>query len=31
MGLLAPVSTWDFVNVDSYVIEFVPPGVEYDG
>lgn len=31
MGLLAPVSTWDFVNVDSYVIEFVPPGLEYDG
>jgi hypothetical protein len=31
MGLLAPVSTWDFVNVDSYMIEFVPPGVEFDG
>lgn len=31
MGLLAPVSTWDFVNVDTYMIEYIPPGIEFDG
>jgi hypothetical protein len=31
MGLLAPASTWDFLNVDSYMIEYIPPGTEYDG
>jgi len=30
-GLLAPVSTWTFVNTDSYFIEFVPPGGVFDG
>lgn len=28
MGLLAPVSIWTFANVQSYVIEYIPPGVE---
>jgi hypothetical protein len=31
MGLLAPVSVWTFGNVDAYLIEYVPPGLEYDG
>lgn len=31
MGLLAPVSTWTINNVDSYVIEYIPPGIEFDG
>ena len=31
MGLLAPVSTWTFANVDAWIIEYVPPGLDFDG
>jgi hypothetical protein len=31
MGLLAPVSTWTFVGTSGYVIEYVPPGINFDG
>lgn len=31
MGLLAPISTWTFGNVDRYLIEYIPPGTEFDG
>jgi hypothetical protein len=30
-GILAPVSTWTFVNTDSYLIEYLPPGIVFDG
>lgn len=30
-GILAPVSTWTFVNTDGYLIEFLPPGTTFDG
>lgn len=31
MGLLSPVSTWTFVGTSGYLIEFVPPGIVFDG
>jgi hypothetical protein len=30
-GILAPVSTWTFVNTDSFLIEYLPPGIVFDG
>lgn len=29
--LLSGVSTWTFVNTSGYLIEYVPPGYEFDG
>ena len=31
MGLIAPVSTWTFTNVNAWMIEYVPPGLDFDG
>lgn len=31
MGLLAPVSTWTFTNTSAFMIEYVPPGILFDG
>jgi len=31
MGLLAPVSTWTFTGTSAFKIEYVPPGILYDG
>jgi hypothetical protein len=31
MGLLAPESTWTFANVNAWMIEYVPPGLDFDG
>lgn len=31
MGLLAPISTWTFTNTAAFMIEYVPPGIVFDG
>lgn len=30
-SLLAPNSIWNFINTDYYMVEYVPPGIEFDG
>jgi hypothetical protein len=30
-GLMAPISTWTFVNTTGYILEVVPPGDVFDG
>lgn len=29
--ILSPISTWNFVGTDSFVIEFIPPNGQFDG